>query len=203
MAKWGSCDFEQLVKLQNNLQKLQNADMVKFCNDVSKELAARLLALVIPETPVGDYKREVTVTAKRNSKYHKKGDTYTKKVNTSGKNGGTLRRGWVARTETEAQGGKGRPTASQAKEYAQSLPVTKIGDTYRIDVINPVSYASYVEFGHRQTPGRYVPALGKSLKAGWAEGRYFLTVSEQQLRQQAPGIIERKLYRLLVEAFDV
>lgn len=108
MAKnWGRCDFKQLQKLRDNLAKLQSADLDKFCRDVSKELAARLLALVIPRTPVGDYSKEVTVTAKRDGKHHKKGDTYTKRVTPSGKKGGTLRRGWTAKTEQEAAGGSG------------------------------------------------------------------------------------------------
>ncbi|MDE6589392.1 MAG: HK97 gp10 family phage protein [Oscillospiraceae bacterium] len=164
--------------------------MDRFCQDVSKELAARLLALVIPRTPVGDYSKEVTVTVKRDGKHHKKGDTYTKRVTPSGKKGGTLRRGWTANT-------------GDAAGYAAALPVTKTGCEYRIEVINPVSYASYVEFGHRQTPGRYVSAIGKALKVGWVEGKYFLTLSEQDLRSQAPGLIERKLEKQLQEVFNV
>lgn len=35
-------------------------------------------------------------------------------------------------------------------------------------------YAPHVEFGHRQEPGRYVPAIGKRLKASYVEGQYFL-----------------------------
>lgn len=35
-------------------------------------------------------------------------------------------------------------------------------------------YAPHVEFGHRQEPGRYVPAIGKQLKASYVEGQYFL-----------------------------
>ena len=188
MAKWGSCDYKQLQKLRDNLTKLQSADLDKFCRDVSKELAARLLALVIPRTPVGDYSKEVTVTAKRDSKRHKKGDTYTKRFNPSGKKGGTLRRGWTARTEQEATGGG----SNDAKAYAQSLPITKQGGSYVVEVINPVHYASYVEFGHR-TPG------GK----GWVAGQYFLTLSEQELRAKAPAVIEQKLEKLLQEVFRV
>ena len=97
MARWGNCDYRQLQKLRENLDRLQSADLENFCRDVSKELAARLLALVIPRTPVGDYSKEVTVTVKRDGKHHKKGDTYTKRVTPSGKKGGTLRRGWTAR----------------------------------------------------------------------------------------------------------
>lgn len=191
MAKsWGRADYKQLLKLRENLGKLQEVDMDRFCRDVSKELAARLLALVIPRTPVGNYKIEVETVAKRDSKYHKKGDTYTKRINPTGKVGGTLRRGWTAGT-------------GDAKSYAQGLPVSKEGSTYTIEVINPVEYASYVEFGHRQEPGRYVPAIGKALKKGWVNGKYMLTLSEQELRGLAPGIIERKLEQELKKVFSV
>ena len=179
MARWGNCDYRQLQKLRENLDRLQSADLENFCRDVSKELAARLLALVIPRTPVGDYSKEVTVTVKRDGKHHKKGDTYTKRVTPSGKKGGTLRRGWTAGSR-------------DAKAYAQALPIKKQGGSYLVEVINPVHYASYVEFGHR-TPG------GK----GWVAGQYFLTLSEQDLRALAPALIEKKLEALLREVFRV
>lgn len=166
MARWGNADFEQLRELQERLQKLQQIDLDKFCTDASKELAARLLALVIPRTPVGDYPKE------------------------TGKNGGTLRRGWTAGKET-APG-----------TYAKSLPVEKSGNYYIIRVINPVEYASYVEFGHRQTPGRFVPAIGKRLKQGWVNGQYFLTLSEDDLERIAPAVLQKRLDKLLREVFN-
>lgn len=162
--KWGRCEYRQLIKLRDNLAKLQSTDLDKFCRDTSKELAARLLSLVIPATPVGKYPKA------------------------SGKKGGTLRRGWTARTELEAASRGGN---SNAQAYAQAMPISKQGTTYVVEVINPVHYASYVEFGHR-TPG-----------GGWAEGQYFLTISEQQLRGRAPAIIEDKLKKLLRGAFNV
>lgn len=164
MARWGNCDYEQLKQLRDNLAELQAMDLEKFCTDVSKELAARLLALVIPRTPVGQHPRS------------------------SGKKGGTLHRGWTAKTQAEASGG-GRV---DAKAYANALPVHKRGHTYYIQVINPVEYASYVEFGHRMPGGK-----------GWVNGRYFLTLSEQDLERLAPGVIERKLEALLREVFNV
>lgn len=163
--KWGRCEYRQLIKLRDNLAKLQSADLDKFCRDTSKELAARLLSLVIPATPVGKYPKA------------------------SGKKGGTLRRGWTARTEQEAASRGGN---SNAKAYAQALPIKKQGGSYLVEVINPVHYASYVEFGHR-TPG------GK----GWVAGQYFLTLSEQDLRALAPALIEKKLEALLREVFRV
>lgn len=37
---------------------------------------------------------------------------------------------------------------------------------------NPRVYAQYYEYGHRQTPGRYVPQIGKRLKAQFVKGRF-------------------------------
>lgn len=164
MMRWGNVDYRQLQKLRDNLQKLQDMDLDKFCEDVSKELAARLLALVIPRTPVGQYPKS------------------------SGKKGGTLRRGWTARTEQAAkEGGKVDP-----KAYANALPVFRRGRNFYIEVINPVTYASYVEFGHRTCGG-----------GGWVAGQYFLTLSEKDLERLAPTVIEKKLEALLREAFNV
>lgn len=210
MAKrWGSCDYKQLQKLRDNLAKLEESDLDKFCRDVSKELAARLLALVIPRTPVGkrpelsNPKTETVVGAsgKKRSFLTAEGARYEQYW--GGYMGGTLRRGWTARTEREAEGGNGNPSADEVSSYVAALPVVKTGKEYRIEVINPVHYASYVEFGHRQTPGRYVPAIGKALKEGWVEGQYFLTLSEQDLKGMAPGLIEKKLEKRLREVFNV
>lgn len=182
---WGNCDYKQLQKLRDNLAKLQEVDMDRFCREVSRELAARLLALVIPRTPVGRYKEPVDFVTRDGEHVHFTPHT--------GKVGGTLRRGWTARTEQEAEN---RAGSNNAKEYAMALPVTKSGDKYRIEVINPVHYASYVEFGHDKYNSR------REYK-GWQEGQYFLTLSEQDLRAQAPAHIEKKLEALLREVFDV
>lgn len=165
---WGNCDYKQLQRLRDSLATLQSMDMDRFCTEVSKELAARLLALVIPRTPVGQYPKS------------------------SGKKGGTLRRGWTSKTQADAASrGGSRGGSNDAKAYAEALPVRKSGNTYTIEVINPVEYASYVEFGHRTRGGD-----------GWVPGQYFLTLSEQDLERLAPGVIERKLEALLREVFN-
>ena len=214
MASWGSCDFAQLQELQNRLKKLQNADMQKFCVEASRELAARLLALVIPRTPVGrkpNLKQLGGEAAKKTVRVKSasgKSQTFLSRegaileAHWGGYMGGTLRRGWTAKSEAEAESGSGRSIAADGVQYAQSIPVVKSGESYQITVINPVRYASYVEFGHRQTPGRYVPALGKRLKASWVKGQYMLTISEKQLASIAPGILERKLQAFLTEVFN-
>ena len=71
--------------------------------------------------------------------------------------------------------------------------VRKNGENYEIEVSNSAEYASYVEFGHRQTPGRFVPAIGKRLKKSWVKGKFMLTISENELQKQAQAVIEKKI----------
>lgn len=202
MANMGGFSVAGMKKLQKQLSKIQQGNVEAFIDACAKELAARLLAKVIKRTPVKDYSKEIEVVAKRDSKHHKKGDTYTKKVNPSGKMGGTLRRGWTSNTHEEAANGKGSPTVEQAKAYANSLTIQHSGNMLVIEIINPVNYASYVEFGHRQTVGRYVPALGKKLKQGWVQGRFMLTISEQEIQNIAPKVLESKIKKFLGECLQ-
>jgi hypothetical protein len=167
MAKWGKCDFKQFEKLQNKLQQLEKIDRDKFCQDMIKELAARLLAKVIKRTPVGEYEPS------------------------SGVLGGTLRRGWTAQSEREAELTAVFGGGNSVKSYVDSIQVTKTGDMYQIEIINPVHYASYVEYGHRTRDHK-----------GWVEGRFMLTISEQELDAQAPAILERKLEKILGGLFN-
>ena len=97
----------------------------------------------------------------------------------SGKAGGTLRRGWTAGQN------------SNATAYANSLTVNKVGTDYVIEIINPVEYASYVEFGHRTRNHK-----------GWVEGQFMLTISEDEIRKAAPRILEKKLEKYLKECFQ-
>lgn len=105
MSSWGRCDYKQLQALQKRINELSEIDRDEFIKQATNEIAARLMAKVIKRTPVGKYPPS------------------------SGKVGGTLRRGWS---------------------------ITKVidhGDSYEIKVINPTEYASYVEFGHRTRGG--------------------------------------------------
>lgn len=154
MARSGTFKFQDFEKIKNNLEKLNQEQVDLFIDACAKELAARLLAKVIKRTPVGDY------------------------PNSSGKKGGTLRRGWT--------GGKN----SSAVAYADSLTIHHFGDAYVIEIINPVEYASYVEFGHRTANHK-----------GWVNGRFMLTISEQEIQSAAPAIIEKKLMKQLGELF--
>jgi hypothetical protein len=97
----------------------------------------------------------------------------------TGKKGGTLRRGWT-----------GQKSSTSAVNFADNLTVKKEGGNYIIEIINPVEYASYVEFGHRTRDHK-----------GWVEGRFMLTMSEQELEADAPRILENKLNKFFGELF--
>ena len=66
MARWGKCDYKQLKKLQENINKLANGDAIRFYEECARELAARLLRKVIKRTPVGENQYETkTVNGKQ------------------------------------------------------------------------------------------------------------------------------------------
>lgn len=79
MGRMGSFNANDLKKFQKELEKLDK-NMDAFLQACAKELAARLLRLVIKRTPVGDYPKG------------------------SGKKGGTLRRGWTGGAKSSAKG---------------------------------------------------------------------------------------------------
>ena len=108
MARWGKCDYKQLKKLQENINKLANGDAIRFYEECARELAARLLRKVIKRTPVGENQYETKTVNGKQKKYVIR-------------NGGTLRRGWTARTEEEAENG----SSQNAKDWANSLAVKK------------------------------------------------------------------------------
>lgn len=71
--------------------------------------------------------------------------------------------------------------------------VVKEGDKYTVEVYNSTEYAEWVEFGHRQTPGRYVPAIGKRLKKPWVQGKFMLTVSTREIDNIKDRLIRQRV----------
>lgn len=164
MGKMGGFTAADLKKLQKQLNKIQVGNVEAFIDSCAKELAARLLAKVIKRTPVGKYPKS------------------------SGKKGGTLRRGWTSKTHEEAVGGSGKSSVAAGKAYADSLKINHFGNTLVIEIVNPVKYASYVEYGHRTANHK-----------GWVQGRFMLTTSEQELENITPKVLESKIKKFLGE----
>ncbi len=93
---------------------------------------------------------------------------------------GELRRGWTAGTK------------QSATDYANSLNIKKVGNAYLVDIINPVEYASYVEYGHRTTNHQ-----------GWVQGKFMLTISEAELNNVSDAILQKKLNKYMKEVFKL
>ena len=202
MPKWGSTDFEELKRLQQQINQAANADFDALCIEISKELSKIFLAKVKKRTPVGQapkfdgplYKevqgedRVIQAISKKGNPYSKvvKGKRYKFRTKEGeildkywkGYTGGTLRRGWTIGAITRKPNG------------------------YEVEIINPVEYASYVEFGHRQTPGRYVPQIGKKLKRAWSPGKFMMTFTEQEVKSMAPGLIQKRFEKFLREVMS-
>lgn len=181
--KGGSFDFKEMEKMKKRVGHLEQ-EIDVFNRECLLELAARLLRKVVKRTPVGAApKLDGTKTVKvkgadgKSKTFLSKNGAIMQKY-WAGYAGGTLRRGWTVGT------------------------IQTIGNTYQIEIVNPTEYASYVEYGHRQTPGRYIPALGKRAKTAWVPGKFMLTISETEINNIAPKLIEKKLEEKLREVFD-
>ena len=140
-------NLEGFKELEKSLTKIQK-DVDDFIVSLSKEVAARLLAKVIKRTLPGKYPKS------------------------SGKKGGTLRRGWTA--------------GKKIDDFVEGIQVNKRGSTYEVVIKNNTSYASYVEFGHM-----------KRNHKGWVPGKFILTVSEQELEGDLERIIQNKLQKFI------
>ena len=146
-------------------------DLIKFRDTVEKSLGANQVDEFIESCAK-------ELAARLLAKVIKRTPTRNPEDCPPGVKGGTLKRGWT--------GGK----SSNATAYANSLKVNRQGGAYVIEIINPVEYASYVEFGHRTRGGN-----------GWVEGKFMLTISEQEVQASASTVLENKLKKKLSECF--
>ena len=138
MGKLGKFSAKGLKDLQKNMEKLTQQDRDAFVAGCAKEIAARLLGKTVKRTPVGVYPKS------------------------TGKHGGTLRRGWTVQE------------------------IRKEGNVYIVDIVNTEEHTSYVEFGHRTRD-----------HMGWVQGRFMLTISEQEVTKLAPKLLETRLEQYL------
>lgn len=68
--------------------------------------------------------------------------------------------------------------------------IVRSGNMYTVEIINPTEYASYVEYGHRTRN-----------HAGWIEGKFMMTISENELKEQAPSILNQRFETFLRSVF--
>lgn len=82
--------------------------------------------------------------------------------------------------------------------------VARRGNDVMINLVNSAKYASFVEFGHWQQPGRFVPGYwqgsrfvyspgaktGIVLKEAWVDGYFMATISIQEIEREIPKRLE-------------
>ncbi len=183
-------EYKQLIKLQKQIEDLQKFGIDNFAREVTNEVGQRFYAKVVKRTPVGKKPsmskflggkpKTIKVTgASGKTKSFLSADAVNYHKYWDGYVGGNLRRNW---------------TITRAKRYS---------NTYVVKVTNPTEYAPYVEFGHRQNVGRYVPQINKRLKQGWVEGRFMMTKTEYEIEKQMPSLVQRRLNEYLIKRFKV
>lgn len=69
----------------------------------------------------------------------------------------------------------------------------KKGLKFEMDLANNLEYAEHVEYGHRQEPGRFVPAIGKRLKADFVPGSYMLRDGTRRLEETLGPAVQREV----------
>lgn len=80
-------------------------------------------------------------------------------------------------------------------------PARFIGGQYQVKVFNSASYASYVNDGHRQHVGQFVPILGKRLVKPWVDGQHMAEKAEKHTRKIADSVLQSEILRYLKGGF--
>ena len=91
-----------------------------------------------------------------------------------------------------------------AEGYAVANCPTKTGNlknSITHEIVRPgtvaigtnVTYAPFVELGHIQEPGRYVPAIGKRLKAKFVNPKAFLRPAIENHKSEYENILQNEL----------
>lgn len=208
MSKMGSCDFSEFEKWQKQIEKMSKPrEIEKLMRKCIQEVAMETLRRTIEKTPVSDtIKIQVEQMDDFGNKVRYKSGKNKGKVKMKTEvihTGGTLRRGWIATTQAEAEANKNeKPDDTKIRNYVYRLRVHKKGDTYQVWLVNPVEYASYVELGHRQMPGRYVPAIGKRLKSSFVEGKKMLDKSMKEVNAKMDIVIDEILQDYFDKMFE-
>lgn len=81
---------------------------------------------------------------------------------------------------------------SESEHMRRSWEAERINDT-TVKVQNTASYASYVNDGHRQRPGRFIPVLGKRLTKSFVKGLHMQEKAEAATRKASDKIMKNAL----------
>ena len=73
----------------------------------------------------------------------------------------------------------------------------KKGSKFEMDLANPLEYVEFVELGHRQEPGRFVPAIGKRLVADYVPGSYMLRDGTRRLEETLKPAAQKEVRKAI------
>nr|DAH43937.1 MAG TPA: type I neck protein [Caudoviricetes sp.] len=93
------------------------------------------------------------------------------------------------------------PAITGTLKRGWDIQIRQEGNNYIVELSNSVWYALYVNYGHRQEPGRYVPAIGKTLKKGFVPGNHMLEKSVTDVKNVLPEVLEKEIYDYLKDTF--
>lgn len=71
--------------------------------------------------------------------------------------------------------------------------IEKNGSYYEVVIENPTEYAEFIEYGHRLVVG--------GVTAGWVDGRFMLTIAEDEVIKRMDRIVKKKTEKWLQEMF--
>ncbi len=187
-------DFRGFEELQKRIAELNSVAMEEAKRQSVNEMAAVYIREAKKNTPVkGTEVRQVSENEYKNSRvaeyskvkdFNKHKKLYSSDAKVAYKHKGErkfkmlhnsehMRRSWNAGT------------------------VEREGREYKVKVFNTASYASYVNDGHRQQPGRFVPILGKQLAKGWVDGLNMTEKAEKETERRSKDILRRNINRVL------
>lgn len=102
-------------------------------------------------------------------------------------------------------------TERMKQSWGMGTPTHKGNLNVSIEVFNTASYASYVNDGHRQKVGQWLPWLGVDekgiahgarLKKSWVDGLFIAEHSEEVLEKNATKIMNRAIRKYMSKVFN-
>lgn len=159
-------DYSELVEYQKKYEEFANSNLRDFFTWATREIAGRFLNRVTKLTPRGDnedikYKFHGTVLVEPRS-------------------GGNLVRGWTG----------GTSYGNNPEIYAQTVPVLQSGNSYELSISNNVEYAAYVEEGHKQEVGKFVPYIGDEDANGVRQGARLVRAKVPGVHMMSTAVVE-------------
>lgn len=191
-------DFSGFIALRRQIERLNNVRFKRKCMETcAKQLANVYLGEAIKNTPVGGAK-EFGVTEKAYGQIQAM-EVGAKKFRIAKSRNYRSTRA-VKRIKNSRTKGKQYLVMTASEHMRRSWDaddLQKKGNVYSVKIFNSASYASYVNDGHRQTPGRYVSAIGKRLVRNWVDGLFIAEKAERKVKKMSGKVLSQIIDRYL------